>query len=176
MRGTKAAHIAPYSPALKDHRAKGIARLLERKNRTEGGGNLLQLGSAADGFGEGFELARDIGSGGLVRDFGRTLRFERCDAVAPSCAIERESLLRQESPGDEAAIALVDRNQMLIVQCEMAHALGYCVIGCGPGFAVGNSARFAPLEGGVEGDRRAVARSRDGARRTGIFALIEYRA
>src|SRR5277367_4878078 len=133
-------------------------------------------GSAADGFGEGFKLARDIGSRGLVRDFGRTLRFERCDAVAPSCAIERESLLREESPSDKGAIALVDRNQMQIVQCEMAPALGYCVIGSGPGFAVGNQAHLAPLEGGMEGDRRAVARSRDGARRTGIFALIEYRA
>ena len=132
-------------------------------------------GSAANGFGEGFKLARDIGAGGLVRDFGRTLRFERGDAVAPSCAIKRESQLRQKIPGDEAAIALVDHNEMLIVQREMAHALGYCVIGCDPRFDVGNSARLAPLEGGVEGDRRAVARSRDGARRTGIFALIEYR-
>ena len=54
-------------------------------------------GSAADGFGEGFKLAGDIGSHGLVRDFGRTLRFERCDAVAPSLATERQSQLRQQA-------------------------------------------------------------------------------
>ena len=56
----------------------------------------------------------------MVRDFRRAPRLEHRDPLAPSGAAQRESLFDQHLASDEGSVALIDCNQMLIVERQMA--------------------------------------------------------
>ena len=130
-------------------------------------------GLRAEGGGEGLELARDVGARGLVGDFGSALRFEHCGTIAPSCARHREPILHQDFAGNEWAITVVDRDQMLVMQREMADALGDGIVGRSPFLSIRDITEQAVLKGKVKRDRRTMTGSSKDAGRTRIFTLVE---
>jgi|SRR5271166_5492020 len=150
-------------------RAQRGAALIRRQAQTAEGP------STTDGRREGFELACELRTRWLVSDLGRALRLEHRYALTPAGLRQCEAILNQNFARHKRTITLVDRDRVLVVEREMANAIGHTGINRRPGVTVDDRVDLASLQSSMEGRCGAVSRRSKRARRAGISARVEHR-
>ena len=103
-----------------------------------------------------------------------------CDSssatLAPSRAAKRESLFCKERTINKWPIALVDRNQVLIVECQMANARGHGGICLSPRLGLGDCAELPSLKSRVESDGSSMSGRGERTRGARILTIFEHGA